>query len=143
MLIIKPIQEKKEQEELCALCGCEYDVDCLAYGAFVDEKFVGICQFIYRADGAHIVSLRQARGEDDLDALFIMGRQAMNFIDLSGTRKAWYDDVTGGMTADFIYRLGFDKRDDGNSGTAYFVDLTGFFENPCVHGKAGSATSDE
>lgn len=34
MLIIKPIQEKKEQEEYCALCGCEYDVDCLAYGAF-------------------------------------------------------------------------------------------------------------
>lgn len=50
MLIIKPIQEKKEQEEYCALCGCEYDVDCLAYAAFVDEKFVGVCQFIYRTD---------------------------------------------------------------------------------------------
>ena len=67
MLIIKPIQDKKDQEEYCALCGCEYDVDCLAYGAFVDERLVGVCQFIYRTDGAHIVSLRQAKEEDDLD----------------------------------------------------------------------------
>ena len=143
MLIIKPIQDKKEQEEYCTRCGCDYDVDCLAYSAWVDETLVGICQFIYREDGAHIVSLRQAKGEDDLDALFIMGRQAMNFIDLSGVHEAWFDDVAdGGMSGDFIYRLGFSKTEHDANGR-YFADLTGFFENPCAHGKAGSATSDE
>ena len=133
MLIVRPVQSKADQEKYCADCGAVYDADCLAYAAWVDERLVGICQFRLAGDGGHIVTLRRALGTDDVDALFIMARQTMNFIDLSGVHAAWYDEPEP-LTSDFPLRLGFTPRSGG-----YYADLTTFFTSPCEHGKAGSA----
>ncbi len=134
MLIVEPIQNKEIQEEYCIKCGCKYDVDCLAYAAFVDGALVGISQFrLSGADGGHeghIVSLRMALGTDDLDAMFIMGRQTMNFIDLAGVHECVLDDA---ISDDFAKKLGFNDVDG-----RYFVNLEGFFFEPCEHGKANS-----
>ncbi|MCI8387209.1 MAG: hypothetical protein HFE63_01930 [Clostridiales bacterium] len=129
MLIVKPVQDKDEQKKYCEECGAEFDADCLAYAAWVDEKLVGISQFRLTPNGGRIVTLRRAIGTDDLDAMFIMGRQTMNFIDLSGVHEAYYDDEQQ-LTPDFAQRLGFKKRDNH-----LWVDLNGFFESPCQHNK--------
>ena len=92
-----------------------------------------MCQFGYREDGGHIFALRGAPGTNDANALFIMGRQTMNFIDLSGTHEVWYDEKVEPLK-NFARRLGFIERDGG-----MFADLTGFFDHPCEHGKASSA----
>ena len=135
MLIIKPVQEKKDQENYCAECEAHYEAESLAYAAWVDEKLAGICQFVFKPDGAHILTLRPAKSTDDWDALFIMGRQAMNYTDLHGIHVMFYDDKPAdGMPGEFISRLGFAEK-EGNRR----ADLAGFFDNPCGHGKAGSA----
>ena len=130
MLIVKPIQDKTEQERFCADCGAEFDPDALCYGAWVDGILVGICQFRLASGGAHIIDLSPAKGTDDLDALFIMGRQTMNFIDLHGVHECWLDAK---LDPDFALKLGFTKRDG-----KLWADLAGFFDEPCAHGKAGS-----
>lgn len=127
MLIVKPVQDKKTQEEHCAACEAVYDADAMAYAAYVDEKLVGICQFTIKADGGHILDLCKAIGTDDDEAMFIMGRQTMNFIDLHGVHCAWFD---GKADRNFILELGFSEKDG-----KYFVDLNGFFINPCSHKK--------
>ncbi len=135
MLIVEPVQEKSEQEKYCAECGVEYEPDALCYGAWVDNALVGICQFRLMAGGAHIIDLCPAKGTDDIDALFIMGRQTMNFIDLHGVHECYFDDTAvKELSRDFAEKLGFSARDG-----SFYVDLKGFFDSPCEHGKAGSA----
>lgn len=123
MLIIKPVQDKNLQEELAKKCGVEYDPDCLAYGAWVHEKFVGICQFRMGKE-AHITHLAKAMGTDDTEAMFIMGRQTMNYIDLHGVHSAYFE---GDCDEKFILWLGFKK--DGNG--KWQCDLETFFTHPC------------
>ena len=131
MLIIKPIQDKEMQAALCEKCGIDCDVDCLAYGAWLadtpdqafDGEFVGICQFRL-GKAAHIVDLAKAIGTDATEAMFIMGRQTMNFIDLHGVHTAYFD---GAGDEKFIKWLGFSKDDEGR----WFADLEKFFKHPC------------
>ena len=66
---------------------------------------------------------------DRIESLFVMGRAAMNFIDLCGVHKAYFEDEAfegEGM----IKSIGFSKLEDGR----WFVDLTDFFVEPCQHG---------
>ena len=124
MLIIKPVQDKALQEELAAKCNVEYDPDLLAYGAWVHDEFVGICQFRMGRE-AHITDLAKAVGTDDTEAMFIMGRQTMNFIDLHGTHFAYFD---GDCDEKFIKWLGFSKDEEGR----WACDLESFFKHPCT-----------
>ena len=131
MLIIKPIQDKTEQETLCALCDVIFDPDLLAYGAWVSDdldaggprEFVGICQFKL-GTAAHIVDLAKAKGTDDTEAMFIMGRQTMNFIDLHGVHTAYLEAE---LDDKFKMWLGFKKDETGK----WAADLEAFFKHPC------------
>lgn len=134
MLIVEPVQEKDEQERLCKKCGVDYIEEAMAYSAWVDGELVGICQFGYKTDGGHIYCLRAAVGTDDANALFIMGRQTMNFIDLTGQHEVWYDETVE-PSKNFSKLLGFREKDG-----KLWANLEGFFDHPCEHGKASSAT---
>ncbi len=132
MLIIKPIQDKSLQEQLAHRCNVPYDPDCLAYGAWIkpdlegvetEGEFVGICQFKL-GKAAHIVDLKKAVGTDDTEAMFIMGRQTMNFIDLHGVHFAYFD---GEGDESFIKWLGFSRDEEGR----WAADLEKFFKSPC------------
>lgn len=127
MLIIKPIQDKELQSQLCIRCRVEYDPDLLAYGAWVDGEFVGICQF-KMGEAARIVDLAKAVGTDDTEAMFIMGRQTMNFIDLHGVHYAYFE---GDCDEKFIKWLGFTRDENGRWG----ADLAAFFKSPCASEK--------
>ena len=134
MLEILPIQTKPEQEALCARAGIPYRVDAMAYRASVDGEITAVCQFSMDAEGGHIHDLamvkdREFSDRDRIESLFVMGRAAMNFIDLCGVHKAYFEDEAfegEGM----IKSIGFTKLEDGR----WFVDLTDFFVEPCQHG---------
>ncbi len=128
MLIIKPIQDKSEQEALCASCGVAYNPDALAYKAEVDEIPVGICQFRIRADAGYITDLAGVKGTDDWEALFIMGRQTMNFIDLHGVHRGIF---AGKADEGLIKALGFERE-----GEIWALDLEDFFAHPCAAERA-------
>ncbi len=132
MLIIKPIQDKDMQKSLCAACETAFDVDSLAYGAWLADKpenafngtFLGICQFKL-GETAHILCLSKAKGTDDTEAMFIMGRQTMNFIDLHGVHSCTFE---GDCEDKFIRWLGFTKNEKG----IWTADLETFFKHPCA-----------
>lgn len=126
MITVTPIEQKDEQEALCARCRIPYRPEMLAYHAQNNGVFAGVCQFRMDAAGGHIQDLANPAGAPDADALFVMGRAALNFIDLCGIHTATFDG-----TADpaLLRRIGFRQDSDG----AYRIDLTGFFEHPCEH----------
>ena len=134
MLEILPIQTKPEQEALCARAGIPYRVDAMAYRASVDGEITAVCQFSMDAEGGHIHDLsmvtdREFSDRDRIESLFVMGRAAMNFIDLCGVHKAYFEDAAFEPES-MIKSIGFEKMEDGR----WFVDLTDFFVEPCQHG---------
>ena len=134
MLEVLPIQTKLEQEAICARCGVEYKVDCMAYHALVDGSLTAVCQFTMDEEGGHIQDLAMVRDvtftdRDRVESLFVMGRATLNFIDLCGVHQAYFEDSRfegEGM----IKSIGFQKTAEGR----WFVDLTDFFVEPCQHG---------
>lgn len=124
MLTIRPIEDKKMQEELCELCGAEYRADDLAYSCYEGEKFVGVCQFMLKGGCVYLHDIATAKETDDFGAQFIMGRAALNFADLTGFSDAYYVDPENEKLAAMI---GFKKNEDEK----WYFDLRGFFESPC------------
>ncbi len=129
MLKVLPIQSKLKQEEICLKCGITYNPDLLAYSATVDDELAGVCQFRVTGEGGIIYDLAQVPGGNDFEAMFVLGRGTLNFIDLCGVHKAFFD----GKTDDegLIKAIGFSKNEEGR----FEVDLEGFFDEPCKHRK--------
>lgn len=136
MLQVLPIQSKDRQEELCQQCHVSYNPDLLAYAAISEEKFVGICQFKLTAQGGLIYDLAKvadrptdeddrSQNASDFEALFVMGRGTLNFIDLCGVHYAQYV----GTDADepLLRAIGFTKNSNG----IYDINLEGFFTDHC------------
>ena len=136
MLKVLPIQSKEEQEILCGRCGIKYGPDLLAYVASVDGETVGVCQFKLTAEGGFIHDIatlldreeatdKAARDASDFEALFVMGRGALNFIDLCGVHRAFF--VGEIRDEGLIKAIGFKKNDQGQ----YEMNLEGFFTDHC------------
>lgn len=126
MLIIRPVESKEEQEKICKACNTPFRADAMAYAAREDEKLLGVCQFTMDNECGHVYDLCCAEGVDDFDALFIMGRQTLNFIDLCGVHRA----VFHGEETRATKAVGFRR-----AGDALEMDLAGFFTEPCKHEK--------
>ena len=122
MLEIKPIQDKNAQKALCELCGAVYRPAALAYSAYDNGAPVGICQFRIMEDHGYMYDLCNTVGVDDLEALIIMGRAALNFIDLCGIHSAYFE----GDKPRAAIAIGFREKEG-----ALFADLHGMFESPC------------
>ncbi len=121
MLIIKPVQDKALQKELCERCCVEYREESLCYQAHDEDVFVGICQFDMGQIG-YIYDLCNPSGVDDEEALFIMGRQTMNFMDLCGTHEAVFSPQS--PTSEHLIKwLGFRMKED-----RWYMDLHGVFD---------------
>lgn len=128
MLKALPIQSKDEQEKVCALCGAEYDADLMAYEITVDEKLIGVCQFTIDARGGSLRCLKSVPGVDDFQAMFVLGRATLNFIDLCGIKYAYYDGKEAEKIDALLKAIGFKKIE-----SEYRVDLENFFIHPCQH----------
>lgn len=128
MLKVLPIQTKAEQEKICLACGVKYDPDLLAYSATVDGALAGVSQFKLTDKGGLIYDLAPARDSFDFEALFVLGRGTLNFIDLCGVHKATYlGTVADEQTKRLIKAVGFKEQEDGS----FTVNLEGFFTDHC------------
>ena len=128
MLKVLPIQSKLSQEEICLRCGVKYDPDLLAYSATVNDELVGVCQFKLTDKGGMVYDLAPVQGKFDFEALFVLGRGTLNFIDLCGVHYAFFlGNIPDEQTERLIKAVGFKKQDSGE----YFVNLEGFFTDHC------------
>ncbi len=127
MLEVIPIQTKTEQEALAARVGAEFLPDALAYRADADGEFVGMCQFRLDPSGGHMLTLDSLPGHEDFQPMFVMGRAALNFMELCGAETAYYEAPLRDRV--LVGAIGF--REDKNGKLK--VDLKGFFDHPCQH----------
>ncbi len=124
MLKVLPIQSKLSQEDICLRCDVKYDPDLLAYSATVDDGLAGVCQFKLTDKGGIIYDLAPVKNGFDFEALFVLGRGTLNFIDLCGVHYAFYrGEIKDEQTERLIKAVGFKKTESGS----YEIDLEGFF----------------
>ena len=128
MLKVLPIQSKISQEEICLRCGVKYDPDLLAYSATVDDQLAGVCQFKLSDKGGLIYDLAPVKDSFDFEAMFVLGRGTLNFIDLCGVHYAIYrGEVKDDQTERLVKAVGFKLTEQGT----YEVNLEGFFTDHC------------
>ena len=127
MLEVIPIQTKTEQEALAARVGAEFLPDALAYRADADGEFVGMCQFRLDPSGGHMLTLDSLPGHEDFQPMFVMGRAALNFMELCGAETAYYEALLRDRV--LVGAIGFREDPAGRLS----VDLRGFFDHPCQH----------
>ena len=93
MLIIRRILDKTLQEALCKDCGVEYNSRAFAYCAGEGKiegsetiilSYIGILQFTMDDEGGYINALSTVKGISDDEALMIMTRAAMEYMDSIG-----------------------------------------------------------
>ena len=125
MLKVLPIQSKAEQEDICKKCDVVYNPDLMAYSATVDGVLAGVCQFKLTDKGGMIYDLAPVKDTYDFEALFVMGRGTLNFIDLCGVHNASF--VGDVKDEKLLKAVGF-KKDEKNS---YKINLEGFFTDHC------------
>ena len=127
MLEVIPIQTKTEQEALAARVGAEFLPDALAYRADADGEFVGMCQFRLDPSGGRMLTLDSLPGHEDFQPMFVMGRAALNFMELCGAETAYYEAPLRDRV--LVGAIGFREDPAGRLS----VDLRGFFDHPCQH----------
>lgn len=134
MLLIKPIEDKKMQEAVCAACGAAFRPDCLAYFAaegddktFEPTALLGVCQF---STAGYIADLKPAKNALDEEALQIMARTAMNFMYRCECKTA--ELLPGACSNDLADKLCFLPGKDGKRA----LDLALYYESPCHYKNA-------
>ena len=128
MLKVLPIQSKLAQEEICLRCNVKYDPDLLAYSATVDDELAGVCQFKLTDKGGIVYDLAPVKNSFDFEAMFVLGRGTLNFIDLCGVHYAFYKgEINDEQIERLIKAVGFKKTESGS----YEVNLEGFFTDHC------------
>ena len=128
MLKVLPIQTKSEQEKICEACDVIFNPDLLAYSATVDDELRGVSQFKLTAEGGLVFDIAPAIDTYDFEALFVLGRGTLNFIDLCGVHYAIYrGEIKDEQHERLLKAIGFKKTDSGS----FEVDLNGFFTDHC------------
>lgn len=126
MFKIQPIQSKEEQIRIAELCGASYIEGYFAYSMIEDDgTLLGFSQFDIRGEDAYISDIKSAIGIDDEEAMIILGRSTMNFIDMCGTHIAYAPSTCADKA--YMIRIGFTPNDDG-----YFANMEHYFSG-CSH----------
>lgn len=136
MLVIRPIQDKEYQKELCEKANIEYFQGSMAYVAGLSDDLgdslsteIGVLQFDIKGDFAELMPTASLPGIDDTEAMIIMERAAITFIYRNlGIKKLVAK--TENTSEELIKAFGIPEK-DGH----YEIDLELFFKSPCHFGK--------
>ena len=124
MFKISPIQSAEEQIACATKCNTEYKAGTFAYAMRDNDTgaLMGFSQFEITENGGFLHDLRPAIGYEDYEAMFILGRATMNFIDLCGVHTLSATTDAGDVT--LLRAIGLKPTENGS----YFCDMTGFFD---------------
>ena len=127
MFKIIPINDKSVQQEYAKACGADYIEDFFAY-SMTDadtEELMGFSQFEINENGGFISDIKPKIGLTDDEAMFILGRATMNFIDLCGKHVCYAKKNAGDEK--LLSAIGFKTEKDD----LLFCDMTGMFDGKC------------
>ena len=126
MFKITPINDKNQQKEFATACGAKYNENFFAYAMTDAEsgEIMGFAQFEIDGEFGYISALKSKIGYDDFEAMFILGRATMNFIDTCGAHIC-HASVDCGEER-LIKAIGFKINGD-----KYTCDMQGMFDGHC------------
>ena len=124
MFKISPIQNAELQKKHAEACGAVYRPGAFAYMMNDAEtgKLMGFSQFEINEKGGYLYDLRPADSDDDYEAMFILGRATMNFIDLCGAHTLYANKNSADEK--LLRAIGLRPLESDE----YFCDMTGFFD---------------
>ena len=128
MFKIEPIQDKTRQKEICEACGAVFRESFFAYIMYDCDTLdlMGMSQFEIGSEG-FIADLREVVGRNDSEAMFILGRQTMNFIESCGAEICYAAKDAGDPT--LLSSIGFKET----VGDKLFCNMIGMFDGNCGH----------
>ena len=128
MFKISPIQEQNMQAEYANASGCKLCPGFFAYSMIDQEsgEFMGFSQFEISGEFGYIKDLRPRIGYSDFEAMFILGRATMNFIDLCGIHICRAAKDAADET--LLKSIGFKYSDELSE---YVCDMSGMFDGKC------------
>ena len=127
MFKITPVNDKSLQKSITELCGGEFKQDffCYVMTDLETGEVMGYSQFEISSGTAFLADLKEAPSRNDFEAMFILGRQTLNFIDLCGVHNAYAYKSCGDKK--LLHAIGFrDSSDDKMT-----IDLNGMFDGKC------------
>ena len=131
MFKITPIQDEATRRDYARACGVSLHDGSFVYGMVdgEDGHLMGLSQFEILGASGMLFDLAEAGEAHDFEAMFILGRATMNFIDLCGTHicRALPTAANDSM----LRALGFKQV-----GELYEVDMRGMFDGHCSGHKA-------
>ena len=127
MFKISAVNDSALQEKYASDCGSVYIPGYFAYAMKDNDsgELMGFSQFEINENGGYISDLKAKIGYIDDEAMFILGRATMNFIDLCG-KHICYAKTTAGDEK-LLHAIGFRKTDND----VLFCDMTGMFDGNC------------
>ena len=127
MFKISPIQDKELQKRYAGECATQFRPEFFAYSMIDQEtgELMGFSQFDINGDCGYIHSLKPRVGYSDFEAMFILGRATMNFIDMCGIHscRANADSAEERL----LKSIGFKLLENGE----YLADMIGMFDGHC------------
>ena len=127
MFKISPIQTAMEQTRVALACETVYRNDYLAF-AMTDDgtgEIMGFSQFDIRGEVGYLSDLMEAEGHDDYEAMFILGKATLSFLDQCGI-KTVIAPIDAGKEQ-LLVALGFTVCDTGE----YTLDISNMFGGHC------------
>lgn len=125
MFKITPIQDKVRQKYVCERCGAVERDGFFAYEMFDCDtgELMGMSQFEIGSEG-YISDLKEIPGGSDTEAMFILGRQTMNFVNMCGADYCRAAENAGDPK--LLHAIGFREKDG-----VLYCKLAGMFEGNC------------
>ena len=132
MFKITPVQNIEEQRKYADECGIPCREGFFAYAMLDTDtlELMGMAQFEIGESGGYITDLVPKIDYDDFEAMFILGRQTMNFIDLCGVHTVRASAET--TDEQLLRAIGFKKQECGE----YFCNMDGMFDGKHCSGHA-------
>lgn len=127
MFKITPVGDASEAHALSALANIPYFDGAFYYKMFDMESgdLMGFSAFEIHKDCGELYALYEVEGCDDFEAMFILGRQTLNFIDLCGMHTCRANATYASER--MLTAIGFQKHEDGG----FFIHLEGMFDGHC------------
>ena len=113
MFKISPIQDKEIQKKYAEACNINFCPDLFAYSMInqSDSSLMGMSQFDISEGRGYIQGLKPKSGYSDFEAMFILGRATMNFIEMCGASHCY---AAADSAEDILLKsMGFKKLENG------------------------------
>lgn len=132
MFVVRSIQDKLLQENICNKLNTVYKENSLAFfaadlkdnGTDIDE-YISICQFYLNKNG-EIIDLTAADGRENDEAVIVMLRTVMSFMYRCGVKSVFFSE--GATNEWWLKKSGFTINND-----VYMMDLERFYTSPCKY----------